>query len=187
MFPKYKYHIDLVAEPFANLRYRDRTTLILCKDRDGRYVLGTEHGFYPEGIARMIGGGIDKEEKPVDGAIREVKEEIGIDVTTKELVELVQFDITGSFKNKRYKHSIFVYYLDSSKDDYVAGDDVSEIIRYTEAEYKELVKRFFALKADHIYVKDDYTFSWRDYGNVYGYVHQVTLEEYLRRFDLTPQ
>lgn len=187
MFTKHKYHIELVAEPFANLRYRDRTTLILCRDGGGKYVLGTEHGFYPGGIARMIGGGIDKEEKPVEGAIREVKEEIGIDVTPEELIELAQFDITGSFKNKKYKHVIFVYFLNSDKDDYVAGDDVSEIIRYTEEEYKELIKRFFALKPNHIYVKDNYTFSWRDYGNVYGFVHQVTLEEYLLRFDLTPQ
>src|SRR5689334_12183367 len=119
MFKKYKYNIDLVAEPFANLRYRDRTTLILCRDNDGKYILGTEYGFYPKGISRMIGGGVDKNEKVIEGAIREVKEEIGIDVTPKELVELAQFDITGLFKGKTYSHSIFVYFLNSDKDDYV--------------------------------------------------------------------
>ncbi len=181
MFKKYKYHIDLVAEPFANLRYRDRTTLILCRDSAGKYILGTEYGFYPKGIVRMIGGGINKEEKVIDGAIREIKEEIGIDVTPKELIELAQFDITGTFKNEIHKHSIFVYFLNSKKDDYIAGDDVSEIIRYTEDEYRDLVKRFFELKPNHIYVKGDYTFSWRDYGNLYGYVHQVTLDEYLKK------
>lgn len=180
MFTKIKYHIDLVALPFANLRYRDRTALIFCKDNKGKYILGTEHGFYPEGIARMIGGGIDKDERPIDGAIREIKEEIGIEVSPKELIELVQFDITGSYKSKRYKHSIYVYFLNSDKDDYVAGDDVSEIIKFTEEEYRGLIKRFFELKPEDIYVKDDYTFSWRDYGNVYGYVHQVTLDEYLK-------
>lgn len=181
MFKKYKYDIDLVSEPFENLRFRDKTVLILCKDAEGKYILGAKKEFYPEGIVRMLGGGVDKDEEVVDAAIRETKEEIGIDVTPEELVELAEIEVTGVFKDKTYKTKMFVYFLNSEKDDYLAGDDVSEVVRYSEQEYKDLIKRFFDLKSDYVYDQDGLTFSWGDYGKVYGFVHQVTLDELLTK------
>lgn len=181
MFKKYIYKIDLVNRPFANLKYRDRTTLVLCRDGKGKFILGTEYGFYPEGIVRMVGGGIDKDEEVVAGAIREIKEELGVDINPEELVELAEVEITGTYQKKTYNHSIFLYFLNSKKDDFVAGDDVSEIIRYSEKEYRDLIKRMFSLKPDHIYTKGYNTFSWHDWGKVYGFVHQVALDEFLAK------
>jgi 8-oxo-dGTP pyrophosphatase MutT (NUDIX family) len=170
VFRKFDYAVNLIAEPFGNLKYRNRTALILLKDSQGRFILGTS-GFYPDGIVRMIGGGIDEGEELIVGAIREIKEEIGISATPEELVELAMISISGEYKGETYTTIIYVYFLDSDEDDYLAGDDVTEIIRLTEEQYRDLVKRFFALDSA----------SWRDYGQVYGFVHQVALEEYLEK------
>ena len=170
MFKKYKFDIDLATDAFDNLKYRDRTTLILCRDRDGKFILGTKAGYYPDGIVRMLGGGVNKEEEVVDGAIREIKEEIGIDATKEELIELAQIDVTGKFEDKIYKTSIFVYFLNSDKDDYLAGDDVTDVVRYSETEFRDLIKRFSEIRPG----------PWQDFGKVYGFVHQVTLDEFLK-------
>lgn len=181
MLKKYKYNITLSAEPFENLRYRDRTVLILCRDAEGKYILGAKNEFYPEGIVRMLGGGINKDEEVIDAAIREIQEEMGITAAPGEMLELAEFDITGEYKDKIYKTKIFVYFLNSDKDDYLAGDDVTEIVRYSEKEYRDLIKRFFDLKPNNLYNHGDLTFSWGDFGKVYGFVHQITLNEFLTK------
>ena len=181
MIKKVQYQLKLVNQPFGNLRFRDQTALILCRDESGKLLLGREDGFYPQGIFRMIGGGIDDGEAVVDGTIREVKEELGIDVRKDELVVLAEVAVEGTFKEKVYATKIFVYYLKVTLAECVASDDVSELISCTEAEYRELVNRFFELRDDHIYKKDDFEFSWGDYGRAYGFVHQLALDEVIKR------
>jgi len=173
--------LTLTTHPFGNLRFRDRTALILCRDEAGKLLLGREDGFYPQGIFRMIGGGIDDGEAVLDGTIREVKEELGIDVKKDELVELAEVELEGVFQETVYTTKIFVYYLKVTLAECVASDDVSELISCTEVEYRELVNRFFELRDDHIYKKDDLEFSWGDYGRAYGFVHQLALDEVIKR------
>lgn len=45
-------NIKTKLEPFANLRYRKDTVLILCQDEHGRYLLGAKPYLYPEGIEK---------------------------------------------------------------------------------------------------------------------------------------
>jgi len=177
MFKIYEYKINLAAEPFENLKYRDRTALVLCKDGKGNYLLDDGKNFYPKGIVRLLGGGIDADESALEGAIREVNEEMGVLVSQDEMAELAEIDVAGVFEGKTYKHKVFVYFLNSKKDDYLAGDDVSDIVAYSEKEYRELIKRYLELRDDNIYNQKGITFSWGDYGKVYGFIHQVALKE----------
>jgi len=181
MFKKYEYNIHLVAEPFENLKYRDRTALILCRDGKGNYILGASDQ-YPEGIVRMVGGGIDTSETVAEGAMRELSEEIGVTVEPKEMIELAEVYVTGDYNGKQYKHRVFVYFFNSKKDDYLAGDDVDDVVSLSEKEYRELVQTFLHLKDDYLYDNQKGTiYSWGDYGKVYGFVHQVALDEVLDR------
>jgi 8-oxo-dGTP pyrophosphatase MutT (NUDIX family) len=175
------HQLQLVNQPFGNLRFRDRTALILCRDENGKLLLGREDGFYPPGIFRMIGGGIDDGEAVIDGTIREIKEELRLAVVSDDLVELAEVTLEGTFQEKVYTTKIFVYFLKVMLAECVANDDVSELISCTEAEYAELVERFFELQDDHIYKKDDFEFSWGDYGRAYGFIHQLALDEVIKR------
>lgn len=181
MFEEIKYRLKLVKQPFGNLRFRDRTTLILCRDETGKLLLGREDGFYPPGIFRMIGGGIDTGETVIDGTIREIEEELGLNVKNDELIELAEVELEGVYQGNVYTTKIYVYYLKVRLSECVANDDVSELISCTEEEYSELVNRFFQLRDDHIYKKDDFEFSWGDYGRAYGFVHKLALDEVIKR------
>lgn len=176
MFNIYDYNIDLVARPFDNLKYRDKTVLVVCKDSAGRFLLGASKQ-YPEGIVRLMGGGVDKEEELLHAAIREVKEETNIDITPEELIELAQVRIAGNFQGQTYNHTVNLYFLNSKKDDLIAGDDVSDIVAYTEEEYNNLISNFKNLKPDHLSSEDGDGYSWGDFGKVYAFVHQTAIDE----------
>jgi 8-oxo-dGTP pyrophosphatase MutT (NUDIX family) len=177
MFKTFELKVKLVAEPFENLKYRDRTVLIMCRDGNGKYLLGSKERFFPKDIVRLLGGGVDKGEAVIDAAIREIKEETGIDVTPKEMVELTEVKIEGSYLGNIYYHSVFVYFLNSTKDVYIAGDDVEEIVKYSEKDFRALIKRYSELKDDNIFSLNGTTFSWGDYGKVYGFIHEKALDE----------
>lgn len=181
MFKKYEYKINLAYTPFWNLRFRDRTALVLCRDGAGNFVLGTKAGYYPEGICRMLGGGIDSNEQPIDAVKREINEEMNINVTEDELEELFEIRIEASLADKKYQHTVYVYFLNSTKDDYVEGDDVSSFVRLSEDGFRELLKNYSELENSHLFEDGDNSFSWGDYGRVYGHIHQMTLDEVLKR------
>lgn len=178
---KVAYQLKLVSHPFGNLRFRDRTALILIRDETGKLLLGREDGFYPPGIFRMIGGGIDTGEAVIDGTIREIEEELGLNVKNDELIELAEVELEGVYQGNVYTTKINVHYLKVRLSECVANDDVSELISCTEEEYSELVNRFFQLRDDHIYKKDDFEFSWGDYGRAYGFLHKLALDEVIKR------
>jgi 8-oxo-dGTP pyrophosphatase MutT (NUDIX family) len=181
MFKVFDFKFSLTAEPFENLKYRDRTVLILCRDGKRNFLLGSKAKFFPEGIVRMLGGGVDKDEIVTDAAIREIREETGLKVSPLDLVELAEVKIEGTYLGNTYNHSVFVCFLNSAKDDYLAGDDVEEIVSYSEAEFRDLIKRYSEIRDDNIFNLDGVTFSWGDYGKVYGFIHQVALDEVLAR------
>lgn len=181
MFKVYELMVKLVAEPFGNLKFRDRTVLILCRDSKGNFLLGAKRTYFPERIVRMLGGGVDDGETVAGAAKREVREEMGIDIEGSELIEMAEVKVEGKFRDQTYSHSIFICFLDSAKDDYLAGDDVEEIVKYSEADFRDLIRRYSELNDDNHFIDGDQTFSWGDYGKVYGFVHQVALDETLAR------
>lgn len=170
------YSIDLSNEPFDNLKYRDRTALVLCVDEKQNYILGGHNSYYPAGIVRMIGGGIDNSETETEGAVREVKEEIGLTIQANDLSELVAIKVIGTYQKKIYTTKIFVYSLQVKYSDLKVGDDVHNLVQYTENEYKNLIKRFYDLSKFKVDNSQKVFFSWGDYGKVYGFIHEVALK-----------
>lgn len=176
MFKKIDFSLDLVGSPFENLRYRDRTVLILIKNSKDNYLFGVKK-FYPTEIKRMIGGGVDKGEDVLEAAVRELKEELGIDVLQTELRSLVEFNITGNFNGEVFKTSIFTCYLDIMDRVYSAGDDVSAIAEFTEEECKDIAKEMMSISETSFFESETNSFSWADYGKVYGFVLKESLRE----------
>lgn len=69
MLNVYDFKFDLMAAPFGNLKFRDRTILVLCRDGKGNFLLGAKPTHYPEGIVRMLGGGVDDDETVTDASL----------------------------------------------------------------------------------------------------------------------
>lgn len=52
------------------------------------FVLGQKSNFYSEGMARMIGGGINNNESPDNRSIREIREETGLEIKLNQITRV---------------------------------------------------------------------------------------------------
>ena len=82
---------NLVQKSIQQKRAHDVTMLI--EGPDGRFALMSKHG-YPPGIYRSPSGGVKPGEDLVTGALREAKEETGLDIELKRFLLHITLDIT---------------------------------------------------------------------------------------------
>ena len=168
----YDLNIKIVS-PFGNL-YRNRLSLIVIVDIDGNILVGSRPHFYPQDIYRLIGGGIDDNEEVIDGYLRELKEEVGVEATKEDLKEIMQVNVNAVDKNgKEYKNTnyIFLYKLKTNR--YKAGDDIKQIIKLSVDELYKLGERYENLSSDDWFKNDMENYNWYDYGQVYGPIHKL--------------
>ena len=71
---------------------------VILVNKEGQILLGKRKNGYGEGLYGIPGGRVEGEEKLVDCARREVKEEVGIDIDVNEYVGVVrEFQKTYNF------------------------------------------------------------------------------------------
>ncbi|HEU0036875.1 MAG TPA: NUDIX hydrolase [Kofleriaceae bacterium] len=95
--------------------------LIELDDRPGELVF-VERKFEPQGLA-LPGGFVDEGEWVADAAIREAKEETGLDV---ELVEL--FHVYSDPSRDKRKHTVSTVFIGRARGTPVGGDDAQSCI-----------------------------------------------------------
>src|SRR3989344_4515545 len=113
--------------------------LVLCANvfirKDGKYLLmkrSSEKKYAPNKI-HPFGGKIDNDENPFDGAVREIKEEVGIDIDNLKL-ESVILELTDE-KDLPVNWLIFHFSADYKSGD-VKSNDEGEAIYLTPDEIK---------------------------------------------------
>ena len=176
--PKYIIKIKTSLEPFANLRYRKETVLILCQDEFGRFLLGAKPYLYPEGIARMLGGGVDENEDIKIAAQREIKEELNYSVKLDEIKPLCDVITRAESPTEKYEMTSHVFYINVDSKKVSPGDDVKNILYLNEKEYIEMANKLLTLSPDLIYNGQEGRYSWADFGKVYGFIQIKSLEEF---------
>lgn len=164
--------------PFANLRFRRETVLILCSLDDRRIIL-TRKPFYPSDILRFPGGGVEGDETPIEAAKRELLEELGI-VVPKENFSLLKTVKASAKDHLSHLHSMTVHLVavDSVPATVRAGDDVSSLVFVSEGELEELNRRMMELTTDMKYEGIEGSYLWRDYGRVYGTLQKIASEAF---------
>ena len=169
------HNLDIKVDlPFGNL-YRKRLALIAVEDSEGNILVGSKPNFYPEGIYRMIGGGVDENENPIVGAQRELKEELGIDIEISDLKLLLQVDVHAVDKEgKEYNNSNFIYFYQLKDNIYRAGDDVKSVVKLSIEELGKLGDKYENLGEDDLFRNETENYNWKDYGKVYGPIHKLT-------------
>lgn len=173
-----KTYKEIVAidNPIGNL-YRKRHVLVLLVTPEGRFVLCKKKNFYPDHIARMLGGGIGENEDPKIAAMREIKEEIDVDIPLDEFKPLCTVETQADTAEGPMAMTTYIF---SAKIDNVetlkAGDDISGIESYSLEEYKALVDEMRRLTGE--YVTDKFSFKWADWGKIYAPIHDFALQEY---------
>lgn len=165
-----------VVKPFGNL-YRQDTVLIVVRAGD-KYVFGNKEGCYPDGITRLLGGGVKNNETLEQAARREIKEELSVIIISQQLKKLddVIVEAEDSF-GKRYRMRTNMFFVDLSNiGTLVAGGDVTNLAYLTKEEFEKLIEKFNKLPQDLWRNKDGEEFSWGDYGKLYGFVHDIALK-----------
>lgn len=155
---------------------RGRHVLIVVKNNN-KFVLGSKK-IYPQGIYRFIGGGINQEEGTESGAVREVKEELQIDIKEEDLKPLAKFTSEISNKTEMVLFETYLYYLEVGDKKLTASDDLNSLVELTKEEVLDLVTRYQKLSDQLINLGEDKNeaFRWSDYGKYYSQIHKVAME-----------
>ena len=150
--------------------------MILLRDADKHYILGNKE-MYPDGICRMLGGGVEAEEDVDLAAARELVEETGLEVSPDKLVKLGE--VTSQHTDKSAKQVTFIshiYFHDCGRAELKPADDVDELCYLSQNEYEKLVERFAMLPMT---IDEEVGFAWGDYGKLQSFVHAFALAEVL--------
>jgi len=138
---------DAAAGSAEDRKYRNPAptvdVLIELEGRPGELVF-IERANEPQGFA-LPGGFVDEGEWVADAAVREVKEETGLDV---ELVEL--FHVYSDPARDRRRHTVSIVFIGRARGEPVGGDDAARAVVCRPEELPG------PLVFDHARIVDDY-------------------------------
>jgi 8-oxo-dGTP diphosphatase len=175
-------HMDI---PISNMVRENKQTghvMIAVADDEGRIILGGKPSLFPPSIVRFVGGGVDEGETPQQAAVRELTEELGIVLPEEQLVPLAIVEITAITPENSYPLTEYLFYAKVPQGQQIkAGDDVETIEAIRLDELPGLVERYHSLDPNLRSSEwDRYPYRWRDYGTIYGRVHEIAYEEIVR-------
>ncbi len=105
-------------------------------EKDGKYLLGKrnkpDHSY--QGVWVIPGGGVHDNETTEEAAIREIKEETGLDIRLKKLVCIMEIIAKGV----GYHSVVFFYLAEPLSEKIEASDDLSEAKFFYPKEMEEL-------------------------------------------------
>jgi len=163
--------------PFGNI-VRDRHVLLVIKDQYGNYLLGEKPKFYPKGICRLVGGGIEKNETPEKAAIREAQEELTIKISNENLLPIAEVKTKAKTTEKTLINTTYIYLLVGINQlKLQANDDITGLRRFSKKELSSLINEYNSFADNDFYSgDDDYKHYWNDYGKMYSFIHQTVLD-----------
>lgn len=97
----------------------------------------------------LPGGRCELGETSIETAIREFKEETGIDIKYLRSIGMIENFFTSSFNNKKYHEILLIHELEFIKKDYYAKDEINNI----EEKKKEHLK-YIWIDANELKVSD---------------------------------
>lgn len=167
-----------IEQPFGNL-FREKTVLVACRTHGGKYLFGEKKNFYPNGIVRLIGGGVDKNDKTtLAAAQRELEEEIKYKPSENELSLLGIVNVLAKDnKSSVYNHKVYIYNLNLPESVFIeANDDLSGICELDINEIRSLLNTYKNLPKTLMGSEGNLNFRWYDFAQLYGPLHQFVFD-----------
>lgn len=177
-----KYSFNFSFSHVPGVMKRGSHALIALNDPQGNFILGAKH-IYPDGIYRLIGGGMDEGESPIEAAIRETKEEVGIKLEPDQLQyrAIISADIDEESTGQHFTFITHLFGATVNADELNPADDLDGLKVLNASQMQQLIDRYFSLPADLVTLdkpkgtKENQTFRWSDYGELYGAIHTISL------------
>lgn len=165
-----------ISKHFGNL-YRDRCVLVAAFDDSHNLLLGAKPDFYPPGIVRLLGGGVDEGENIENAARRELLEETGVNIHKDRMCIKTKFNIQAvDLGGNTYNSDTYLVYANIESASVNPGDDVKQIVKYKSQDLERLVDNYRKLSPSLWYKGAEGEFSWYDYAQVYAVIHNKVLE-----------
>lgn len=163
---------DMSSPTQALLEGRDGSHILL-KDGSNRWVLSRKR-HYAEGLWRMVGGGIEPGEDPLQAAQRELQEELSLVIDEGKLVPLVHAEVSAEINGKSYSFSDFVFYATTSQPLHIT-DELEQLGQFSDPELNQAIAHFDRLPETNIDHENRFG-NWADYGKVWGPIHKAAFE-----------
>jgi 8-oxo-dGTP pyrophosphatase MutT (NUDIX family) len=168
--------IDLKLATLPPIMLRGQHALIVVTDNEKKFVLGVKK-FYPEGIYRLVGGGIEEGEEPLPAAIRELQEELGVTAAAEEFTMLAKIiaNIDADSHSERVQFVTYLFHYKTGSHLYPSSD-LDGVVRFSKENMAALIKRYQLLSPE---IDSEKGFAWADYGQLYSQIHQIALDKSL--------
>jgi 8-oxo-dGTP pyrophosphatase MutT (NUDIX family) len=153
------------------LRKNQSQVSILVLNQDKKWILGKKPNFYPQGVVRMLGGGVDKGEDFLTAAQREFSEETGILVEKDQFIPLVQINVTAKTNSGEDGEASFPVYLLKYDSVLKANDDVKGFAFLDDEELRQLITKFKELP--NTLIPGETKATWFDYGKIWSVIHEA--------------
>lgn len=156
---------DEWSEKLVRRANRRGEAVLAIQRPDGQLLLHTKR-FYPEGIFRLPSGGVYPGESVPSGAIREAKEETGLDVTIERFLGMVEYEFQHELQ--RLPFVSYVFLMRAGDDRPAVQDPQEEITGFrcvTPAEIRTTAVQLRALSG-----------AWADWGRFRALPHDLVAE-----------
>ncbi len=132
---------------------------------DGQVLLHTK-SFYPLGIYRLPSGGVHPGEAVLAGAMREAKEETGLDVTVERFIGVVEYEFRHDQRRLPFVSYVFVMRAGADAPTSQDPDERISGFRYVSAaEIRQVAARLRALPPE-----------WLDWGTFRAMPHDMVAD-----------
>ncbi len=132
---------------------------------DGQVLLHTKR-FYPPGVFRLPSGGVHPGEAVLAGAVREAKEETGLDVTVERFVGVVEYEFRHGQRSLPFVSYVFVTRAGAGAPAVQDPDEQITDFRYVSpAEMRQVAAQLRALPPD-----------WSDWGVFRALPHDMVAD-----------
>ncbi len=170
-----QHTLTLSMDVVPQVAKRKHHVLILLRNAQGNFVLGSKT-LYPDQIYRMVGGGMEAGEAAPPAAARELFEETGLQLTPDELKHLstITAEIDERSSGQHYTFVTELFLVDLGTHQLHPNDDIQALQELSTEQLRDLIQRYSQLPRE---IDPDKGFAWYDYGQLYGAIHQIALDE----------
>lgn len=164
----------LKASQWMLERLKDlRGEVIPVLQRPGGKVLLHAKKFYPDGVYRLLSGGIYKGESVLEALQREVHEETGLEAEIERFLGLLEYNVRGTFGSATHLRDgadfvSYVFLLSETDGPPMPHDESEEISAFREISWQAFGEAARALRS--------LPHEWREWGEFRALAHEFLAE-----------